>query len=122
MYKHPNYDKNDFISNHLNKLVSKLTKESNKNIFIAGDFNYNLLNINSNDNVSEFLETLTNNFLLPAISLPTRVTYDTSTLIDNIFSNSVNPDTRNGNISINISDHLPSLTIIPKSNQKKGPK
>ena len=55
------------------------------------------------------------NFLVPLITLPTRITDRSSTLIDNIFSNHL--DVRNtisGNFTISISDHLPQFLLIPK--------
>ena len=65
---------------------------------------------------------MTSNFLLPSISLPTRMTDTSGTLIDNIFTNSTNPDAISGNLTIGISDHLPSIFIVPKPNQNHLPK
>ena len=65
---------------------------------------------------------MTSNFLLPSISLPTRMTNNSGTLIDNIFTNSINPDAISGNLTIGISDHLPSIFIVPKPNQNHLPK
>ena len=45
-----------------------------------------------------------------------------NTLIDNIFTSEVNPDIKSGNLTIGISDHLPSFVVIPKQNQKHLPK
>ena len=43
-------------------------------------------------------------------------------MIDNIFTN-LNPDTKSGNLEINLSDgHLPSFLIMPKQNQNHLPK
>ena len=122
IYKHPILDKNTFNTNYLEKLTSKLSNENNKNIHIAGDFNFNLLNIDTDDDVNDYLEIMTSSFLLPSISLPTRITSHSNTLIDNIFTNSVNPDINSGNLTIGISDHLPSFLIVPKNNQNHLPK
>ena len=46
------------------------------------------------------------NFLLPVISIPTKINTVNDTLIDNIFINEFNPD------------HLPSFQIIPKNKKK----
>ena len=63
------------------------------------------------------------NHLLPSISLPTKLNNNINTLIDNIFTNTFNPDTISGNLTLNISDgHLPSFIIIPKPNQNHLPK
>ena len=63
------------------------------------------------------------NFLLPVITLPTKVNRDNNTLIDNIFTNHLHSDTKSGNLEINLSDgHLPSFLIMPKQNQNHQPK
>ena len=52
---------------------------------------------------------MTSNLLTPLIIIPTKINSTNDTLIDNIFSNQYNPDTRSGNLTLNISDgHLPS--------------
>ena len=50
---------------------------------------------------------------MPLILQPTRITSQSNTLIDNIFSNVFDPDTASGNLSATISDHLPQFAIIP---------
>ncbi|MEO2220739.1 MAG: reverse transcriptase family protein, partial [Nitrosopumilus sp.] len=60
---------------------------------------------------------ITSNLMVPHIVLPTRITSNSKTLIDNIFSNSVNFEKGiSGNITASISDHLPQFLIIPKEN------
>ena len=44
---------------------------------------------------------------------PTRITSNSNTLIDNIFSNNINPDIISGNLAVTISDHLPQFAIVP---------
>ena len=67
---------------------------------------------------------MSSNHLLPTISVPTKLNYSGNhSLIDNIYTNVFNPDIISGNITFNVSDgHLPSFTIIPKSNQNHLPK
>ena len=83
-----------------------LSKE-NKKVFITGDFNFDLLNISKQNETFRFFDTMMSNFLLPLISIPTKVNSGTNTLIDNIFTNHLHPDMKTGNLSIKISDHLP---------------
>ena len=54
---------------------------------LLGDFNVDLLNYDSNHDVSEFLDTMHSNHFLPLITSLTRITAKSSTLIDNLFSN-----------------------------------
>ena len=50
---------------------------------------------------------------MPLILQPTRITRHSNVLIDNIFSNVVDPDVISGNLTATISDHLPQFAIIP---------
>ena len=43
---------------------------------------------------------------------PTRIISHSNTLIDNIFSNIIDPDVISGNLTATISDHLPQFSII----------
>ena len=117
IYRHPSMCDTDFIDNHMRGLIHKLSSEKNKNIFIAGDFNFDLIKASDHQQTADFYELLTSNFLLPMILLPTKINKGIDTLIDNIFTNFFNPDTVSGNLTLSISDHLPSFTIFPKSNQ-----
>ena len=53
------------------------------------------------------------NSLIPLILQPIRITSHSNTLIDNIFSNVIDPDIISGNLTVTISDHLPQFSIIP---------
>ena len=112
----------DFNENLLRNLVHKLSMEKNKNIYIAGDFNFDLIKASSHQATSDFYDLLSSNFLLPMILLPTKINSVTDTHIDNIFTNHFNPDTVSGNLTLAISDHLPSFIIFPHSNQNHIPK
>ena len=97
--------------------MNKLITENKKKIYIAGDFNFDLLKFASHQDTAIFFNKMTSN-LLTLIIIPTRINSNNDTLIDNIFSNQYNPDTISGNLTLNISDgHLPSFMITPKSNQ-----
>ena len=98
IYRHPSMDVTDFNSNYLNKLLEKISKEQ-KSVFLLGDFNVNLLNYNEHNQTNEFLGPLTFNSL--------------NTLVDNSFSNVIDPDIISGNLTATISDHLPQFSIIP---------
>ena len=92
------------------------SKYGNKNIYIAGDFNFDLLKVNIHEETSIFFNKMMSNLLLPAVTIPTKINTVNDTLIDNIFSNNFNPDMISGNFSIDISDHLPSFLIVPNKN------
>ena len=110
IYRHPSMDLTDFNCNYLNKLLENISKEQ-KSIFLLGDFNVNLLNYNEHNQTNEFLDSLASNSCIPLILQPTRITSHSNTLIDNIFSNVIDPDIISGNSTATISDHLPQFSI-----------
>ena len=68
------------------------TKE-NKEIYLCGDFNIDLLKIDNSQTYQQFYNMLCSFGFLPKIIQPTRVTDHHSTLIDNIFSNNLSDET-----------------------------
>ena len=122
IYRHPCMPANEFNDIYLKTLTSNLNIENDKHIYLSGDFNFDLLKASTDSSTSDFFDTLTSNFLLPMITLPTKINTVNETLIDNIFTNQFVPDTISGNITIGISDHLPSFVIIPNPNQHHLPK
>ena len=119
IYKHPIVDTNAFIINYLNPLLQKLHKE-NKQIILLGDFNIDLLKFGSNNSVDNFIDSLQSFSLIPSISLPTRITENSKTLIDNIFHTPNNLKTSSGNLLVGISDHLPQFLFLEKEHYKSN--
>ena len=62
-------------------------KGTDKYLYIAGDFNLDLLKHSSKLLIQVFMDTMISYALLPLITKPTRVTPTSKTLIDNVFSN-----------------------------------
>ena len=108
LYKHPVMDNTDFNKNYLNPILDKMSKK-NKQVFLLGDFNIDLLNYNDHQPTNEFLDSLASNSFLPYILQPTRLTSHSKILIDNIFSNVISHEVKSGNITATISDHLPQF-------------
>ena len=104
-------DLTDFNCNNLNKLLENISKEQ-KSVFLLGDFNVNLLNYNEHNQTNEFLDSLAPNSFIPSILQPTRITSQSNTLIDSIFSNVIDPDIISGSLTATISDHLLQFSII----------
>ena len=120
IYRHPCMDGKEFLDDFMKPLNETLERE-NKKIFLTGDFNFDLSKSTHQESLN-FFENMMANFLLPVITLPTKINAKRHTIIDNIFTNQINPDMKSGNLSIAISDHLPSILIIPKDNQNHLPK
>ena len=74
------------------------------------------------EDTSNVFNMMSSNFLFPYILLPTNINTHNDTLIDNIFSNRLNPDIMSGNLTVGVSDHLPSFIICPKDNHNHLPK
>ena len=121
VYRHPSMNAKLFNNEYLRSLLTNLSKED-KSKYIAGDFNFDLLKTSNHIDSFDFLEQMMTNMLLPTITLPTRINAVNNTLIDNIFTSDIHPQLISGNLSIGISDHLPSFLIIPKKNQNFLPK
>ena len=111
MYRPPNTDV-EIFNNAFAKVVHQI-KSEHKSVFILGDFNVNLLEIDDHIPSSEFLELMYSNSLLPLITKPTRKTHKTSTLIDNIFTNHASQSKiSNGILFTDVSDHFPIFSIL----------
>ena len=89
-----------------------------KTCMLMGDFNLNLLNAETNTNISEFYDKMSSNFFAPHILQPTRLTKNSKTLNDNIFLNSIEFETFSRNLTSPISDHLPQLLILKDFHRK----
>ena len=84
----------------------------NAEVILAGDFNINLLNIKNKDTASNFFNTITAHVFFPEITLPTRFTDRTGTLIDNFFRkvSEISPKSSPGILIDKFSDHQPYFT------------
>ncbi|XP_065642240.1 uncharacterized protein LOC136073891 [Hydra vulgaris] len=104
LYRPPNGSYNQF-ENDLRRI---LTQTSKKHLYLLGDFNLNLINLNTDNHVKNFINTLSQFSAYPMTNKPTRVTRKTSSIIDNIITNNYSNSTINsGIIKTDISDHFP---------------
>ena len=79
-----------------------------------GDFNFDLLNFETDTGNADFLNSIVRFGFLPLIHQPTRITDRSATIIDNIFANNFEHESISGNLFLKISDHLPQFSIIKK--------
>ena len=94
----------------MNSLFDKLTKE-NKPSVISGDLNLSLIKYRKSRGGNQFLENILSNNFVPHITLPTRITEKSATLIGNIFTNNYEHNCVSGNVTTYIFDHLPQFLI-----------
>ena len=114
----------DIIANYesfeeeLNAVLSEL-KIKYENVIVGGDFNINLLEANNRNVIGSFLDSVFASSFQPTITLPTRYSLRSCSLIDNLFLKLSNGATNNlsGIIVTQISDHLPCFTSINLNQQ-----
>ena len=82
------------------------------NGYILRDFNADLIKTGTHAPTSEFLGGLTSRGFYPLVSLPSRITNTTATLIDNIFTNNIDCQIVSGLVMVEISDHLPVYAFV----------
>ena len=82
-----------------------------------GDFNLDLLKHDKHPPTEFVFDIMYANSFIPMINRPTKVTKDTCTLIDNIYTNhySIKNDNYSGILTTDISDHFPVFHISQKS-------
>ena len=114
VYRPPDTDIDSF-NKSMGELLSK-THTKNNLLYIMGDFNINLINVDKHIGTHDFLDIIYENTLFPAITKPTRVTFNSATLIDNIFIPIENDETIQGILYTDISDHFP-VFVIDHSNK-----
>ena len=107
----------EFLESHLKELLRKINKE--KKLILLGDFNIDILKYDTVKDSGDLLDIMTEAFLFPHISSPTRSTTRSRTLIDNIFSNNIEHDTLSGNIITTISDHFAQFLILKNLSHKQ---
>ena len=102
--------------NSPDSLLASISKE-NKISYVLGDWNLDLINHHCHDTTGELLETMYSRMFFPLITRPTRITSNTATLIDNIFTTNVNNLSVSGLMFCDISDHLPIFTLLLDQNK-----
>ena len=82
-----------------------------KSVYLVGDFNINLLKHETHRGTRDFIDLLYSLGFFPTITVPTRVTQTSSTLIDNIFTNVVGNSCQSGVLCADLTDHLPIFCV-----------
>ena len=87
--------------------------KSIKTKFVCGDFNIDLLKHETHNTTKEFLDTMYSLDLHPLIDKPTRITDNSTTLIDNniIFTNELRFNLISGIMFNDTTDHLPMFAL-----------
>ena len=82
IYKPPESNTDIFVA-HFSDLMGIISKER-KQCILTGDFNLDLIKVDTHNQTKDFVHSLYTNAFYPTISKPTRVTDHSATLLDNI--------------------------------------
>ena len=93
--------------------LSKLSNE-NKEVYLCGDFNSDLLKLDGVNNYNFLYELMSSYGYLPQILQPTRIQGESATIKDNIFTNTCNRKIQSGNIITDFSDHYSQFVAIER--------
>lgn len=105
VYRSPSYPLEEFLE-YLEPVMNLINLDS-KLCVIGGDFNVDILKHQSSGQASLFLNTFATLGLSPGISLPTRISAESKSLIDNFFFNDISVVKNTGVMISDVSDHLP---------------
>jgi len=118
VYRPPNAHLQTSINNYEETLMN--INQTKLESIIGTDQNLDYMKINEHKKTQDLLHIFFNNGYLPTIIKPTRITHNTSTLIDNLYlKTSGNTLITSGIITTDISDHLPILICIKSTKPKK---
>jgi len=98
----------EIFSNVLSDAHSKF-----ENVYIFGDFNLDLIKLNKNKQVKEYVDLLFSFGFLQIVTRPTRLSSSSATLIDHIITNVSHPVYETSILTASISDHFPIFFNIP---------
>ena len=112
IYRHPGGNIDHFNS-ALNDTIKKI--KATTLAITLGDININLLKV-ENVHTSNYLNNYLENNFIPCITIPTRITHSSQTLIDHIFikipQKLIQNKCSSGNLITDISDHLPNFIFF----------
>ena len=111
IYRRPDtlIDSNNKFFSHLIPMLKKL-KSSNKDCYIMGDQNYNLLETDD-PLVDQFVDEMFSESFYSLINHPTRIIDSTKSILDHIWTNVTDKQIISGIMIDKIADHLPVFQI-----------
>ena len=85
---------------------------SYEHVYIYGDFNLNVLDLNKNKFISEYVESLFSHGFIQLITKPTRIAENSATLLDHILTNSTVREHDTFILCSKLSDHFPIIHLL----------
>lgn len=92
-----------------------LKKSNSKNLcYLLGDMNVNLLNYENSKSVQDYVDTLHGYGFHSCINRPTRLTRQSASIIDHIWSNDYTNNINPGILITDVTDHFLPFNICSK--------
>ena len=120
VYRSPSYNSELEFTNKMEGILEKIHNER-KEIIICGDFNMDLLKADTHYPTTALIDTMLTYQLKPCITLPTRVTNNSATLIDHIYKKISDKDSIAGTLLSDITDHYINFIFTEKKDKHVQP-
>ena len=111
MYRSPSNNSQKFRDLY-EQILQKLNKYKSKHTIISGDFNIDLIKHETDIFSQNLLDLTTKHGFAQAISRPTRITDTSATLIDHVYTNTINKVLTSSVITLDLTDHLATTITI----------
>ena len=112
--------KPDSFNSLFDSVLQKLNRNAKKLIYIVGDFNQDLIRYDQDVNSQNLVDYASNHGFIQIVSRPTRITDHSATLLDHVYTNSLDNTISCNIITHDISDHLAIHTKIALDTSKKN--
>jgi len=107
----------DIFLQNMSDLQNILSSE-NKDVYIMGDMNIDLLKFHDHIKTGDYLENIFSAGFIPLITKPTRITEHSATLIDHIYTNKQDFIATSGIVITDVSDHFGIFSSITCKHHK----
>ena len=119
IYRSPSHKEPDFFALQ-DAVLEKLNRFSSKHVLLVGDYNMDLIKHSSNTHCQHQIDTAAQHGFMQIVSRPTRITDHSATLIDHVYSNSLEKTISCNILTVDLSDHLAILTTISLAGSHKS--
>ena len=113
IYRHPTLTKIDKFLDNISACLSDSTS-SNQTVYLAGDININFDNLNRTKLADNYVNILLSKGFLTLITIPTRVTATSSTIIDHMTINDLKHKLISFVVKSLIADHYMTICCVKK--------
>ena len=121
IYRVPGTNETESIA-RFEEVITSIS-QTNNDVIIGTDQNFDYINVNTNTNVSNLLNLFISSGIVPSITRPTRITHTSATLIDNLYVKCHGYENiSSGIITVDLSDHLPIIVCMGKNPEVKQKK